>query len=80
MKRSLFIAAVVFGLAAPAFASQCPSDMNAINAALETTTVSAEDKAKVEELLKAGEELHNDGKHDESVATLGEAKKILGIQ
>ncbi len=26
-----------------------------------------------------GEKLHNDGKHSESMATLGKAKKMLGI-
>ena len=80
MQKVLIIAAVVLGLATPAFASQCPSMMNAINAALETATLSAEDKAKVEELLAEGEQLHNDGKHDESVEVLSEAKEILKIE
>ena len=42
--------------------------------------LSDEEKAKVTELRAKGEELHEAGNHAESVATLAEAKKILGIE
>jgi hypothetical protein len=79
MRKGLIIAALVFGFATPVFASQCPKDMKAISTALETAKLSAEDKAKIEALLKTGEEQHKAGKHAESVTTLGEAKGLLGL-
>lgn len=74
-------AAVLALLASPAFAFQCPGDMAAIDAALEAgTDLSAEDMARVEELRMLGEEQHTAGDHDASVATLAEAKMLLGIE
>jgi hypothetical protein len=71
----------VFALAfaTPAYAFHCPQDMAAIDAALPNSNLSEEDKAKVTELRKQGEEQHEAGQHAESVKTLGEAKKMLGI-
>jgi hypothetical protein len=81
MRKSYLGLPLVVLLAGPVFGNQCPMDMQAIDAALATNPqLSAEDLAKVKELRAKGEELHNSGNHSESVATLGEAKKILGIQ
>ena len=80
MRKSLIIAALVFGFATPAFASQCPNDMKAINTAMETANLSADDKAKVEKWLKNGEERHEAGNHEKAVRTLGKAKVLLGLQ
>lgn len=66
-------------VAAPAMAGQCPMDMQAIDAALETASLSEEDLAKVMELRALGEEQHAAGDHAASEATLAEAKAILGI-
>lgn len=77
--RFLLAAAVVALTAFPAMAFQCPADMAAIDAALATASLSAEDKAKVEALRKKGEELHAAGNHDASVTALAEAKALLGI-
>jgi hypothetical protein len=35
--------------------------------------------AEVKKLRAEGEQLHKDGKHSESMATLGKAKKVLKI-
>jgi hypothetical protein len=35
--------------------------------------------SKAKDLRVKGEQLHKDGKHAESMSTLGEAKKLLGI-
>lgn len=81
MIRTMLIAAGTLAFVAfPAFANQCPTDMKKIDAALQTAQLSQADKAKVMELRKTGEELHNSGQHGDSVKTLGEAKKILGIE
>lgn len=79
MKKFILAGAAVLALSVSAFANQCPADMAAIDKALETASLSDADKAKVMDLRKQGEELHNAGTHDESVKVLGEAKKMLGI-
>ncbi len=79
--RTLGAAVMMVMLATPAFAFHCPKDMAAIDAAMAANpSISDEDKAKVMELRQKGEELHKAGNHQESVDTLAEAMKILGIQ
>ena len=80
MRKSLIIAAFIFGFATPALATQCPKDIAAIQTALETATLSPEDKAKVEKWLKNGEKSHKAGEHEEAVKRLAKAKKVLGLQ
>lgn len=80
MRKVLMIAAAAALFASPAFAFHCPKDMTAIDEALPTTTISAEDKAKVVELRARGETEHAAGDHAASVKTLGEAKTLLGIK
>jgi hypothetical protein len=53
--------------------------MKAIDAALTSTKVAGADLDKVKSLRAAGEKAHKEGKHDESMAALIQAKKILGI-
>ncbi|MGH6808327.1 MAG: hypothetical protein ACREEJ_16035 [Ensifer adhaerens] len=64
---------------ATAFANQCPTLMAAIDAALPTASLSEADMAKVKELRQQGEDQHKAGDHAASGASLGEAKKLLGI-
>lgn len=79
MKR-LLIAAVLAGSAGLVLAYHCPDDMKAIDAKLATKPkLSDADAAKVKQLRTDGEAQHKAGKHDDSVKSLGEAKKILGI-
>lgn len=77
MKYLTFVVALL--VAAPAMAGQCPMDMAAIDAALETATLSEEDMARVMELRALGEEQHAAGDHAASEASLAEAKALLGI-
>ena len=79
MKSLIAAAALSFALAGPAFAFQCPTDMAAIDAALQTANLTEEQKARVTELRAEGERLHESGQHQASVDTLAEAKEILGI-
>lgn len=80
MKALLAAAALAFTLAGPAFAFQCPADMAKIDAALQTASLSDDQKAEVMRLRDEGERLHQSGQHQASVDTLAQAKEILGIQ
>ncbi len=80
-------AAVAFVLSsAPASAMHCPADMKKIDAVLNDkdkmmkSGLKADDIAKIKGLRSKGEGLHKAGKHKESVESLGEAMKMLGIQ
>jgi len=67
-------------VAGGASAMHCPQDMKQIDAALAANPkLSAEQMSQVKKLRAEGEQLHKAGKHQESVDTLGRAKKILGI-
>lgn len=66
-------------LAGPALAFQCPTDMAAVDAALETAVLSDADMARVQELRATGETEHEAGNHQASVDALAEAKALLGI-
>lgn len=66
--------------AGAAMAHNCPNEMKAIDAKLATgPKLSDTDLAKVKALRADGEAAHKAGKHDDSMKSLGEAKKILGI-
>ena len=78
MKRIALAAGLVFA-ATLALAGNCPADMKAIDAALPKAKLDAKQAAEVKKLRADGERLHKEGKHGESMAALGKAKKILGI-
>jgi hypothetical protein len=79
MKRlALTIILAVF--ASIAWAHNCPNEMKAIDAALPKAKLDAKQTAEVKKLRADGEQLHKDGKHNESMAALGKAKGILGIK
>lgn len=77
MKKLLAI--LLFSVASIAMAHNCPNEMKAIDAALKTTTLSGAELEKAKSLRAEGEQFHKQGKHDESMKALGEAKKMLGI-
>ena len=62
-----------------AFAHGCPGEMKKIDATLPSASLNASDTTKVAELRARGEAEHKAGKHTESMASLGEAKKLLGM-
>ena len=79
MKSALLATALALA-AGTAFAHNCPNEMKAIDAKLAThPKLSDADAAKVKQLRAEGETFHKAGKHDDSMKSLGEAKKILGI-
>jgi hypothetical protein len=62
-----------------ALANNCPNEWKAIDAALPKAKLDAKQAGEVKKLRAEGEKLHKAGKHSESMATLGKAKKILKI-
>ena len=79
LKQSLVGVALIV-MSGFALAHNCPNEMKAIDAKLATKpTLSAADASKVAQLRADGEAQHKAGKHDDSMKSLGEAKKILGI-
>ena len=81
MKLKLLISTLTLVVCSSAFAMHCPLDMRKIDAALATDpNLSSQQLAQVKTLRAEGEALHNAGKHQESVDTLGEAMRILGIE
>jgi len=78
MKR--LVLTIALAAAAPlAFANNCPNEWKAIDAALPKAKLDSKQMAEVKKLRAEGEKLHKDGKHSESMAALGKAKKILKI-
>lgn len=74
------VAVLLLSTTSLAFAHNCPNEMKAIDAKLRSSKdVSAEDAAKIKTLRAEGEKQHKEGKHSESMQSLGEAKKLLGI-
>lgn len=80
MKISSIVVALSLALASTvALANSCPKEMKAIDAALSKAKLSEAQMSEVKKLRADGEKLHKDGKHGDSMAALGKAKKILGI-
>ena len=74
------VTGLVAVLATPVYASQCPVDVNQIDAALQAeTSLGADQLAEVKKLRDEGEQLHKAGKHADAVATLAKAKELLNI-
>jgi hypothetical protein len=81
MKFRSIVAAVTLALvSSTAFAFNCPTHMKAIDAALPKAKLSDAQMADVKKYRAEGEKLHKEGKHSDSLATLGKAEKILGIK
>ncbi|MCA0939532.1 hypothetical protein CLG85_010390 [Yangia mangrovi] len=79
--QRLALALALALVAAPAFAFHCPADMSKIDAALDAgPKLSEADLARVRQLRAEGERLHAAGQHQQSVDTLAEALRILGIK
>ena len=83
MKRtglSVVLAATISLASGAALAHGCLKAMKAIDDALPGAKISAAQMDEVKKLRADGEAQHKAGKHDDSMATLGKAKSILGIK
>ena len=81
MKLRITVLAAAFAavVSAPALANQCPADIKKIDAAMAGAKLSQEQIAEVSRLRDEGQQLHSEGKHQESMATLAKAKAMLGV-
>jgi hypothetical protein len=77
--RSIIVAMALALASGTVFASSCPKEMKAIDAALPAAKLSEAQMKEVKQLRADGEKLHKEGKHSESMASLGKAKKMLGM-
>ncbi len=75
--RSLFVAAILVALSAPASAYYCPKQAKAIDAALAKGNLSAAQAADVKRLRDEGMAQHGSGDHTASVRSLAEAARII---
>ena len=66
-------------LSGSALAGHCPKDVKAIDKALMTAKISDSQMSKVKALRDKGSAEHKGGKHGDSIKSLHEALKILGI-
>lgn len=81
MKRSLTLAAALLFASGAALASHCPKDMKLIDEALAKSPKLSEAQMKEVKAQRAkGEEMHKAGKHKESEGELHKAMKTLGIK
>ena len=84
IRRPFLAAAAVSAVAlaaTPALAFHCPQEMAKIDKALAADPkLSQADLAKVRQLRAKGDEEHKAGQHQESLDTLAQAEKLLGIQ
>jgi hypothetical protein len=79
MKR-LVLAAAVLALAAPAYAGNCPNEIKAIDAALQSASVDAGKKAQAKQLRDQADAAHKAGNHAASMKAAADAKQLLGIK
>lgn len=79
IKRLIIAGVATFIFSAAAYAGECVGHMQEIDAALESAQLSDIDRASVLEFRATGQALHEAGNHADSVATLGQAKTLLGL-
>lgn len=81
MRPVILAAFLAMAFATPAFANSCPNYMAKVDEALAANpSLTAEQLAEVQKLRKDGEDLHNTGKHAESMEALEKAMEILGVE
>jgi hypothetical protein len=78
--KKLLIATSLICMSSFAMAHGCPGEMKKIDNALPTAKLTPQNMSKVKELRAKGEAQHKAGQHTESMSTLAEAKKIVGVQ
>ena len=78
--KKLVIATSLICMSSFAMAHGCPGEMKKIDNALPTAKLTPQNMTKVKELRAKGEDQHKAGQHTESMNTLAEAKKIIGVQ
>jgi hypothetical protein len=84
MKQLAFAACAALSLAAcssnTTADNPCPAEIEKINEALARTTMTPEASQQIDAMMKKGDALCKEGKYDKGMASLAEAKKLLGVQ
>ena len=75
--RTIAVAAAFMLFALPANAFYCPNQGKAIDHALSTASLSADQKAEVKKLRDQGMALHGSGDHKGAVKSLAGATRII---
>jgi hypothetical protein len=78
--KPILIAAVALAFASPAFANNCPNEIKAIDAALQSASLDSAKKAQATKLRNDADAAHKAGNHAASMKAAGDAKKVLGIK
>lgn len=79
MKSLLAAGTILIALAAPAFASECPTQIQKAEEALQTSTLDDAAKAKITEHIAQAKSQHEAGDHTASLATLKDTMQLLGM-
>ncbi len=77
-KTTVLAVALTAGAVWPALAD-CAADLTAIDQAMTTATLSAEQKSQADELKQTASDNCTAGKAEEAAASIGELKKLLGL-
>jgi hypothetical protein len=77
MRRTLLSAPVVFVLASPALANQCPALWQQVNVKMHGAQLSEADHAKLTELRQQADTLHHAGKHADAETALNAALALF---
>lgn len=81
MKILFVTAAVLIGMASPAFAKHCPKDAKIIEQSLASATgLTSMQMTAAKALHDKGVALHKSGDHGASIKALHAATKILGVK
>ena len=78
--KHILIAAAVLALASPALANNCPNEVKAIDAALQSASVAPDKKAAAQKLRDEADAAHKAGNHAASMKAAADAKELLGIK
>lgn len=79
MKSLLAAGTILIALAAPAFANDCPNQIKMTEDMLKTSTLDDAAKKKIADHIAQAQSQHDSGQHEESLATLADAKQLLGM-
>ena len=78
MKSLLAAGTILIALAGPAFASECPAQIQKAEEALNTSSLDEAAKTKISEHIAQAKSEHEAGQHDASLATLKHTMQLLG--
>ncbi|MFN0195069.1 MAG: hypothetical protein ACKVP5_24340 [Aestuariivirga sp.] len=79
MKSLLAAGTILFALASPALASQCPTLIMKAEEAMKSASLDDAKSKKIMDHITQAKAEHDAGKHDEAVVTAKDALQLLGM-